>query len=315
LRRYFAILARTPFSPRSRPPEKLLLASDNFRGRRIDVAYSAFDFVNKDADVVIVGVTPGRQQMRNALLEAQRCLKFGMSEMEAMKAAKVFASFSGPMRSNLVGMLDAVGVARTLGVSSTASLWNTDAHRVHFTSALRYLVFVDGGNYSGAPSMLSVPVLQSQLKRWFTAEMIALPNAVFIPLGPNVAGAIETVAGDVGLSTNRILSGLPHPSGANAEGSRSSSAGNSARSFLARSPLNACWRRGRQWMPRSRPGFETDSRPTTKATRVSIWQARRRPRPPPACRRDLRLHRPFAEGRLARGNVECWYSLARRNVE
>lgn len=198
-------------------PEKLLLASDNFRGRRIDVAYSAFDFVNKNADVVIVGVTPGRQQMRNALLEAQRCLKSGMSEMEAMKAAKVFASFSGPMRSNLVAMLDAVGVAKTLGLSSTASLWSTDANRVHFTSALRYPVFVDGGNYSGAPSMLSVPLLQSQLKRWFTAEMIALPNAVFIPLGPNVAEAIETVAGDVGLSTNRILSGLPHPSGANAE--------------------------------------------------------------------------------------------------
>jgi hypothetical protein len=58
-------------------PKKLLIASDTARSRRIEVAYAAFDHVNQDADVVIVGLTPGRQQMRNALIEAQRCLMAG----------------------------------------------------------------------------------------------------------------------------------------------------------------------------------------------------------------------------------------------
>ena len=198
-------------------PERLLVASDTIRGRRIDVAYAAFDYVNRAADVVIVGLTPGRQQMRNALVEAQRCLNAGRTEQEAMTAAKIYASFSGPMRTNLVAMLDGVGVNTALGLSSTSSLWDKDAARVHFTSALRYPVFVDGENYSGAPSMVSVPFLRTQLMQWFAKEMVDLPKAVFIPLGPKVTEAVEAVAGQLGLSTERILSGLPHPSGANAE--------------------------------------------------------------------------------------------------
>ncbi|QDM15478.1 hypothetical protein [Tardiphaga sp. vice278] len=198
-------------------PAKLLVASEPFRGRRFDVAYSAFDHVNTDADVVIIGLTPGRQQMRNALVEAQRCLKAGQSEEDAMKAAKIFASFSGPMRTNLIAMLDGVGVGKALGLASTASLWAKDAGRVHFTSALRYPVFVDGENFSGAPSMLTVPLLWAQVMQWFLTEMAALPNAVFIPLGPKVTEAVEAVAKELGLSTERVLSGLPHPSGANAE--------------------------------------------------------------------------------------------------
>ena len=198
-------------------PKKLLIASDTARSRRIEVAYAAFDHVNQDADVVIVGLTPGRQQMRNALIEAQRCLMAGHSDEEAMRAAKIFASFSGPMRTNLVAMLDNVGVNTALGLSSTASLWSTDARRVHFTSALRYPVFIDGANFSGSPSMVSIPFLRAQLIQWFASEMAALPRAVFIPLGPRVTEAVEAVAKQLGLSTDRVLSGLPHPSGANAE--------------------------------------------------------------------------------------------------
>jgi hypothetical protein len=114
-------------------------------------------------------------------------------------------------------MLDEVGVGTALGLSSTSSLWDKNAHRVHFTSALRYPVFIDGENYSGAPSMISVPFLRSQLLQWFASAMTHLSKAVFIPLGPKVAAAVEAAAKSLGLSTERILSGLPHPSGANAE--------------------------------------------------------------------------------------------------
>ena len=198
-------------------PRKLVIASDHDGARALDVAYAPFDHVNLNADIVIVGLTPGRQQMRNALLEARRCLKAGFSDEAAKSAAKVFASFSGPMRANLIAMLDSVGVNQALRLASTASLWRTDADRVHFTSALRYPVFVDNENYSGTPSMLSTALLRKQLLQWFATEMAVLPNAVFVPLGPKVTEACETAASHLGISTTRVLSGLPHPSGANAE--------------------------------------------------------------------------------------------------
>lgn len=198
-------------------PQKLLIASDHNGAHALDVAYAPFDHANLNADIVIVGLTPGRQQMRNALLEARRCLKAGFSDDAAKSAAKVFASFSGPMRANLVAMLDSVGVNQVLRLASTATLWGADANRVHFTSALRYPVFVDNENYSGAPSMLSTALLRKQLIQWFATEMAALPNAVFVPLGPKVTEAIESAASYLGIGATRILSGLPHPSGANAE--------------------------------------------------------------------------------------------------
>jgi hypothetical protein len=65
--------------------------------------------------------------------------------------------------------------------------------------------------------MVSIHLLRGQLFQWFASEMAALPRAVFIPLGPRVTEAVEAAAKQLGLSTDRVLSGLPHPSGANAE--------------------------------------------------------------------------------------------------
>ncbi|MPZ11463.1 MAG: hypothetical protein GEU89_14825 [Kiloniellaceae bacterium] len=207
----------TELAAETASPQRLLIDSAPHGQKRLDVAYAPFDHVNMAADIVIVGLTPGRQQMRNALMEARRLLRQGRSEAEAMEAAKVFASFSGPMRAKLVAMLDSIGVNRLLGLQSTGSLWNGDARRVHFTSALRYPVFVDGANYSGMPSILSTPLLRAHLMKWFAMEMHSLPNAIFVPLGPKVAEAVEVVAQERGVDQERVLAGLPHPSGANAE--------------------------------------------------------------------------------------------------
>jgi hypothetical protein len=165
-------------------PRRLLLDSSQVRGRRIDIAYAPFDHVNLAAKVVVVGLTPGRQQMRNALLQASRSLRSGRSDHDAAAAAKVFASFSGPMRANLVAMLDSIEVNDVLGLPSTSSLWNGDAHHVHFTSALKYPVFIDGKNYSGTPPIRSTPLLWQYLKRWFALPSTQLRIAELRP-GPD----------------------------------------------------------------------------------------------------------------------------------
>lgn len=198
-------------------PDRLTVASSALGRKNVQVAYAPFDHVNREADIVIVGITPGRQQMYNALLEAHRILKSGGSDEEAMARAKVFASFSGPMRSNLVSLLDGISINKVLGLESTASLWGKASNRVQFTSALRYPVFIDGGNYSGTPAIASTPFLTDQMRQWFLPEMASLPNAIFVPLGPQIGDVLERAAAMAGIDSKRILSGLPHPSGANAE--------------------------------------------------------------------------------------------------
>lgn len=198
-------------------PQRLLLSASQAGTRHIEIAYFPEDAANIDAQIAIVGLTPGRQQWRNALIEARRCLRAGYSEAEALASTETFAAFSGPMRANLVAMLDDVGVNDLLGLSSTTSLWEDDVHLVHFTSALRFPVFVDGKNYSGAPSILTTPTLREQLITGFATEASTIPKAIFVPLGPIVGQALEFAAETSNVDHSRVLVGLPHPSGANAE--------------------------------------------------------------------------------------------------
>jgi hypothetical protein len=197
--------------------QELRIASHDHGGKRLDIAYAPFDHVNLDAQIVIVGITPGRQQMTNALIECRQQLRSGATREKALAVAKVHASFSGPMRSNLISMLDDIGVTRLLGLSTTATLWENKSSLVHFTSALRYPVFLDGENYSGAPSMLRVPFLKDQLESWLGDEMRRLPHALFVPLGPKVGEALDYLAPRVGIGHEQVLTGLPHPSGASGE--------------------------------------------------------------------------------------------------
>jgi hypothetical protein len=198
-------------------PQRLRLHCDMVGDKVIEIAFWPHDPVNRKARIVIVGLTAGRQQMRNAWMEMRHHLTAGRSEAAAAASAKTFASFSGPMRTNLVAMLDYIGVDRFLGLQSTASLWHDDVRLVHFTSVLRRPVFVDGENYSGSPPILSTPLLRHELITGFAADAANLRQAVFVPLGPVASDAVEFVAEAARLDPNRVLTGLPHPSGANAE--------------------------------------------------------------------------------------------------
>ncbi|WKG04629.1 hypothetical protein [Mycolicibacterium sp. HK-90] len=198
-------------------PRQLLLHAFSAGAHHIEIAYFPEDAALVHAQIAVVGLTPGRQQWRNALVEVRRCLRSGKSEAEALASAKAYAAFSGPMRVNLVAMLDYIGINGLLGLPSAASLWEGDGHLVYFTSALRFPVFVDGKNYSGAPSMFTTPMLREQLLTGFATEAATIPKAIFVPLGPTVGQALQFVAEASMIDQNRVLVGLPHPSGANAE--------------------------------------------------------------------------------------------------
>lgn len=184
---------------------------------RFSVDYAPFEYVQPKARIVIAGITPGSLQAKNALKKARQVLLRGGSEAEAIKLAKVFASFSGPMRINLVAMLDHIGVHRFLGIPSTDQLWSDQNELAHFTSVLRNPVYYDNKNYSGTPPMDRHPVLTGMLDTLLCQEASTLPHALWVPLGPAASTGLEWIVKKGILRTENVLWGLPHPSGANGE--------------------------------------------------------------------------------------------------
>ena len=181
------------------------------------VAWAPFDHIARTARLVVVGITPGRQQAENALLAFQKALATGISHVDALRLAKQTGSFSGPMRTSLVDMLDHVGAQRNFGVTTCATLFEPAHELAHFTSALRHPVFVDDANYNGAPGMLKHQILRTMIETHLAEEAEALPKALWLPLGSKPTEALYHLADRGILDRGRILDGLPHPSGANGE--------------------------------------------------------------------------------------------------
>jgi hypothetical protein len=200
-------------APAQIPPSWLLA-----RAGAVTAHYIPFDYVNLEARVVLVGISPAFVQWKNAVREARRQLAAGADDLEALRAAKYTGAFSGAIRPNLVTLLDHIGLQRWLGIASCATLFGADARLMHVTGVLRQPIFVDGKNYNGAsPNMLTHPLLQEQMLDYFAREAAPLADAVFVPLGPKVGLALAWLARRGVLDEDRILQGLPHPSGANME--------------------------------------------------------------------------------------------------
>ncbi len=214
LKNYRDVLVNSAHDFSSSIPDSFLLFTEG----EFQTFYAPFEHVNASAKIVICGITPGLQQAVAALTEARRQLSLGQTLEIAAKAAKATASFSGPMRSNLIQLLDSIGVAGHLKLASCAALFTTHVHLVHYTSALRYPVFHRGKNYSGAPSMLRNRGMRQQIDNYLTLEVQALgQDCLYVPLGPKVTEVFDYLASEGLISESQILAGLPHPSGANAE--------------------------------------------------------------------------------------------------
>lgn len=194
-------------------PEQFLLARDG----RYSSHYIPFESVNRTARVMVVGISPGFVQWKIAMAEAQRQLAAGSATGEILRAARLAGAFSGAIRPNFVALLDAIGVQRWLGIDTCATLFGRDADLVHIGAILRHPVFVDGKNYSGTPAMPRQAFLRDEVMRYFAHEAAQLPEALIIPMGTSVGEGLDWLANQGVLRHDRILHGLPHPSGANAE--------------------------------------------------------------------------------------------------
>ena len=173
----------------------------------IKIYYAPFDYINSKAKIMIVGITPGFQQM----LQSFEVINQGKS----LKEVKDLSSFKGSMRTGLIKYLDELEVNKKLKIKSCESLFNKDSKYLHTTSLVKYPVFDKGKNYSGA-NILKKKILIEFIEKNFLKELKTLKKAIIIPLGNTVSSTIGYLNNKYDLKLACFLKGFPHPSGANA---------------------------------------------------------------------------------------------------
>ena len=80
------------------------------KDKNIEIYYAPFDYLNSDAKIMIVGITPGLQQM----LQSFQVINDGKS----LKEVKDLSSFKGSMRTALIKYLDELEVNKKLKIYS-----------------------------------------------------------------------------------------------------------------------------------------------------------------------------------------------------
>ena len=175
--------------------------------KNIEIYYAPFDYINSKAKIVIVGITPGLQQM----LQSYEVINQGKS----LKEVKDLSSFKGSMRTGLIKYLDELKINDILKIKSCESLFNKNSKYLHTTSLVKYPVFDKGKNYSGA-NILKKKILLDFIEKNFLEELKTLKKSIIIPLGNTVSSTIEYLNNKYNLKLACFLKGFPHPSGANA---------------------------------------------------------------------------------------------------
>jgi hypothetical protein len=192
--------------------EKFFLFCDG----KLSAYYAPFHYMNVDARVVLVGLTPGWAQMERAFRTAKLAMAKGLTGDELFDYIKRSGSFSGPMRKNLVSMLDGIGLNQHLKLTSCSELFGSASELVHFTSAVSAPTFIDGENFSGhGVSFLELPMFRQFIIDNLAKELALLPEAIIIPLGRIVDEIMGFLREERLIDPARCLLGFPHPSGAN----------------------------------------------------------------------------------------------------
>jgi len=175
--------------------------------KNIEIYYAPFDYINSKAKIMIVGITPGLQQM----LQSYEVINKGGS----LKKVKDLSSFKGSMRTGLIKYLDELKINKILKIKSSESLFDKHSKYLHTTSLVKYPVFDKGKNYSGA-NIQKKEMLMKFIEQNFLKELKQLKKTIIVPLGNTVSSTIEYLDNKYNLNLTCFLKGFPHPSGANA---------------------------------------------------------------------------------------------------
>ena len=199
---------------RQREPNPKATGLRLWQKQPLKLYYAPWDWMNRSAQVILVGITAGAQQASNALREAKRCLQEGMGNEEVLRHADAVGSFSGAMRTRLVTGLNRIGLAKTLRIPTAQCLFCKEHHHLlGSAAAIGFPLFIDGENYNGEQGhrLLTDPKLQSLVRAYLGAKVDMAPHAVVLPLGKVATAAVQLLIDTELLKSNRCVRGFPHP--------------------------------------------------------------------------------------------------------
>jgi len=174
---------------------------------KIEFESTGFDYVNPEAEVVIVGITPGNSQLKGE--------REGLDKREI----KRLNAFAGNMRPNLVKMLDYVGVNNLLGIETCRSLWEEGFDRVEMTSLLKEATYEIKKNgtkdmFRHAWKIAKSEKLTKMLNDGFVKDCSLYGKArLFVACGPGVYEVLCELK-EKGVISAPIIC-IAHPSGGN----------------------------------------------------------------------------------------------------
>lgn len=209
--------------PGGRELQKSDLLTDHFRlyeDDRLAIFYVPFDYVKPKAKLTLVGITPGWTQMERAFRIASKGLRAGHILEQIFFEVDCTASFAGSMRTNLINILDGLGVGSALGLKTSELLFAEHSALMHTTSAIRYATFIKRRgklcNYTGySPKILKHAQLRAYVENLLTDELERAAESLIVPLGKAVSEVLEFLVQTGRVDPARCLIGFPHPSGAN----------------------------------------------------------------------------------------------------
>ncbi len=175
------------------------------------------EFIHPGARIVVVGITPGWSQTQRAYQTAKDGIAQQLTDEEICFRCKMDSRFAGTMRTNLIAMLNELGLHTRLGLSSCAELFRPENAILHTTSLIKYPCFYKGKNYSGhTPAIGSSEILRKYIRTEFMKELNCLEAVrLIIPLGAAVESIFRETAVLSSLHPCAVLWGFPHPSGLN----------------------------------------------------------------------------------------------------
>lgn len=184
---------------------------------KYDLTYIPFEHVNRDAKLVIVGITPGNTQLELAYRKAQDLLYVGRAEREILVEVKKAGAFGGKsMKPNLLKMLRHFHFEQLLGISDVETLWGSDADLLHSTSVVPHAAFKDGERFNGGfDEIMAVAPLKICFLDCFVPSVSEMNhNALFVALGPCPQAALEWCVKEGSLRREQVLGSFCHPSSA-----------------------------------------------------------------------------------------------------
>ena len=196
--------------------EDFLLDKEN----NIEVYYAPHnEYINSEAKIFIIGITPGFQQMSTAIAMARKELEYNNNIEEMQYKCKVAGRFSGSLRKNIISMLDEIRLKNVLHLNSCSELFGKKDYLLHTVSLIPYPVFVKKQNYTGhTPKLIKSEFLMKYIYNNFINELRQLDDyrdVLLIPLGKAVEEVLDKLEKEGYIDNKQILRGFPHPSGAN----------------------------------------------------------------------------------------------------